>query len=265
MKEVKLLSWNVNGIRALVKKYVYKNQMFLDWMAKESPDVLCLQETKASPEQLNKDLLEIPGYYANWNSAERKGYSGVVTYSKEEPIDVTYDLGKEHLNKEGRMLITEFKNFVLCNGYYPNGKKNAERLQYKLDFYDEFLNLIEEKRAAGKSIIFCGDINTAHNEIDLTHPKANEKISGFLPIERAWMDKVVETGYIDTLRHKYPGEPNHHTWWSMRNIGAREKNVGWRLDYFFISPDLLPKMIDAYILAEVMGSDHCPIGLKLKL
>ncbi|MHA1500964.1 MAG: exodeoxyribonuclease III [Candidatus Heimdallarchaeota archaeon] len=264
MTEVKLFSWNVNGIRALVKKYVHKDLMFLDWMAKESPDVLCLQETKAHPDQLSKDLLEIPNYHANWNSAERKGYSGVVTYSKEEPKEVTYDLGKDYLNNEGRMLITEFKNFVLCNGYFPNGKKNDERLQYKLDFYAEFLKLIEKKRSAGKSIIFTGDINTAHQEIDLTHPKGNDKISGFLPIERAWMDKVVETGYIDSFRHLHPGEPKHHTWWSVRSIGAREKNVGWRLDYFFISNDLLSKMTDSYILAEVMGSDHCPIGLKLK-
>lgn len=264
MKNLTLLSWNVNGIRALVKKYVYKDLTFLDWLEKESPDVLCLQETKAHPDQLKDNLLNIPNYHANWNAAERKGYSGVVTYSKEKPIDVTYNLSKAHLNNEGRLLITEFENFVLCNGYFPNGKKNAERLQYKMDFYDDFLKLIEEKRSSGKSIIFCGDINTAHKEIDLTHPKANEKISGFLPIERAWMDKVVQTGYIDSLRHLHKDEPNHHSWWSVRNIGARERNVGWRLDYFFISADLLPKMTTAYILTDIMGSDHCPVGLKLQ-
>jgi len=265
MKELKLISWNVNGLRALLKKRVVGELDFFDWLARESPDILCLQETKASPEQLPKKLLKCPGYHCYWSSAERKGYSGVATFTKEEPEQVSFSLGKKELDGEGRHIITEFQDFVLINAYFPNGKKNQERLDFKLHYYDVFLDVIESYRKSGKPVIFCGDVNTAHKEIDLNHPKANETISGFLPIERAWIDKLIEKGYIDTFRYFYPKKKEQYTWWSMRNIGARERNVGWRLDYFFVSKELEGKLVKAYHLPEVYGSDHCPIGLQLKL
>ncbi len=260
-----LLSWNVNGIRALAKKKLVNEQDFFEWLEKVSPDFLCLQETKAHPDQVTEELLNPPGYKGYWSAAERKGYSGVVTFAKEEPINVTTELGSKKLDNEGRHVILEYSNFVLANSYFPNGKKNAERLQYKLDYYDKFLEVMENYRKNGKSVIFCGDVNTAHKPIDLTHPKANEAISGFLPIERAWLDKIIDMGYIDSLRHFYPDKPEKYTWWSMRNIGARDRNVGWRLDYFFVSSNLLEKVTKAYILTEVIGSDHCPVGLNINL
>ena len=265
MKEFTMLSWNVNGIRAMVKKDIYKSRDFLDWLKENTPDILCIQETKAQIDQIKDDLLNPLEYRGYWNSAERKGYSGVVTFSKEEPLNVEYGLGVAKLDNEGRFVATEYENFILCNVYFPNGKKNKERLQYKLDYYDAFLDYCENKRKKGKSVIFCGDVNTAHKEIDLTHPKANETISGFLPIEREWMDKIVRMGYIDTFRLKHGDVPEKYTWWSMRNIGARERNVGWRLDYFFVTEDLKDNIIEAKILPEIMGSDHCPVSLKLKL
>ncbi|MFX1253656.1 MAG: exodeoxyribonuclease III [Promethearchaeota archaeon] len=256
MKEITLLSWNVNGIRATQKKG------FMEWFQQASPDVLCVQETKAQPEQLDKMLAHPTGYFSYWHSAERKGYSGVVTFTKEEPTNVDTSIGIEKFDIEGRMIATEFPEFILFNVYFPNGKKNQERLLFKLDFYDEFFKRIEDLRAKGKSIIFCGDINTAHKPIDLARPKANETISGFLPIERKWIDKVIEHGYIDTFRH-FHKEPDQYSWWSQRTK-ARERNVGWRIDYFFISEDLLDPLKDAFILSDIMGSDHCPIGIKLK-
>ncbi|MHA1629609.1 MAG: exodeoxyribonuclease III [Candidatus Heimdallarchaeota archaeon] len=264
MKEVKLLSWNVNGLRALVKKAVKSELDFYSWVEKESPNILCLQETKATKEQMPKKLLELAGYESYWSAAERKGYSGVVTFTKDTPIQVSYSLGKKEFDNEGRHIITEFPNFVLLNVYFPNGKKNQERLRFKMEYYDAFLTIIENYRKKGKSIIFCGDVNTAHREIDLSHPKANEKISGFLPIERAWIDKLLELGYIDTFRYFHPNKTEQYTWWSMRNIGARERNVGWRLDYFFVSNDLEKYLSNAFIMPEVYGSDHCPVGLQLK-
>ncbi|NHK30508.1 MAG: exodeoxyribonuclease III [Asgard group archaeon] len=265
MKELKLISWNVNGIRAVLKKELILEHDFYSWLEYESPDILSIQETKAHPDQVPKKLLELEGYYNYWSAAERKGYSGAVTFTKEEPINITTTLGKKHLDNEGRHVITEFPNFVLLNSYFPNGKKNKERLDYKMEYYDVFLDYIEELKNKGKSVIFCGDVNTAHKPIDLTHPKTNEKISGFLPTEREWIDKVIEKDYIDTFRHFYPDKIGAYTWWSVRNIGARERNVGWRLDYFFISKNLIGNVVDSYILSDVMGSDHCPVGLKIKV
>ena len=265
MKEITMLSWNVNGIRAMVKKEIYKGKDFCTWLEKDGPDILCLQETKANEEQIKDKLLNPLDYNGYWNSAERKGYSGVVTFTKEEPKNVEYGLGVAELDTEGRFVAIEFEKFVLCNVYFPNGKQSKERLQYKLDYYDAFLNYCEAKRKKGLSVIFCGDVNTAHKPIDLTHPQANEAISGFLPIEREWMDKIVNMGYIDTFRFKHGEVPEKYTWWSMRNIGARERNVGWRLDYFFVTEDLKENIIEANILPEIMGSDHCPVSLKLKI
>lgn len=265
MNELKLISWNVNGIRALLKKDLISGQNFYEWIVNESPDILCIQETKAQQEQMPTKLLNLKGYHNYWSSAERKGYSGVVTFTKDKPLNITKTLGKSHLDNEGRHVITEFPNFVLLNSYFPNGKKNQERLNYKMEYYDVFLQYIEDLKKKGKSIIFCGDVNTAHKPIDLTHPKANETISGFLPIEREWIDDVIKKGYIDTFRYFYPDKAEAYTWWSVRNIGARERNVGWRLDYFFVSGNLIEKVIDSYMLIDVIGSDHCPIGLKIKI
>ncbi len=253
---MRLLSWNVNGIRAMVRKG------FLDWLGEESPDVLCLQETKAWPEQVPDDVRRPKDYHAYWHKAEKKGYSGVLTYTKEEPVSTNTGLGIGEFDAEGRTVITEYADFILFNIYFPNGKRNPERLEYKLRFYDHFLGVAETLREQGKGIVVCGDLNTAHKPIDLARPKENEKESGFLPVERAWMDKLVDHGYIDTFRY-FNKEPDNYTWWDYYTR-ARERNVGWRIDYFFISEELLPRLRKAFILSEVMGSDHCPLGIELE-
>lgn len=256
MKEVKLLCWNVNGIRAA------RGKGFLEWLQTVSPDVLCLQETKAHLEQLDEDLREPQGYYTYWNYPERKGYSGVAIFTKEKPVSVVYDFGVTELEMEGRVVIAEYPEFMLFNIYFPNGKKDNIRLQYKMDFYDVFLRFADSLKAKGKKLVVCGDFNTAHREIDLARPKENGKVSGFLPEERAWIDKFLAHGYIDTFRH-FNKEPDQYTWWDLKTR-ARERNVGWRLDYFFISENLLPLVSKAFIMPEVTGSDHCPAGMILK-
>ncbi len=257
MTEKKIISWNVNGIRSI------KNKGFLDWLRKESPDILCLQETKINdPQQLDADLREPAGYQAYWNAPERKGYAGVAVLTKEKPLHVRYDFGKNGLDLEGRVIIAEYPGFVLFNVYFPNGKMGPERLKYKMAFYDVFLYYADSLKAAGKKLIICGDVNTAHKEIDIARPKENSKKSGFLPEERAWMDKFVAHGYVDTFRH-YNQEPNQYSYWDIKT-GARARNVGWRIDYFFVSENLLPAITKAFIMPEVMGSDHCPVGIILK-
>lgn len=256
MKEVKLLCWNVNGIRAA------RGKGFLEWLQTVSPDVLCLQETKAHLEQLDEDLREPQGYYTYWNYPERKGYSGVAIFTKEKPVSIVYDFGVTELEMEGRVVIAEYPEFMLFNIYFPNGKKDNIRLQYKMDFYDVFLRFADSLKAKGKKLVVCGDFNTAHREIDLARPKENGKVSGFLPKERAWIDKFLAHGYIDTFRH-FNKEPDQYTWWDLKTR-ARERNVGWRLDYFFISENLLPSVSKAFIMPEVTGSDHCPVGMILK-
>ena len=257
MREIRLLCWNVNGIRSV------KNKGFLDWLSSESPDILSVQETKAQPEQLDDDLKSPAGYHTYWNYPDRKGYSGVALYTREVPVSVGYDFGDPGLELEGRVIEAEYPGFTLFNIYYPNGKKDQERLDYKMAFYDKFLKYADSRRAAGKKLVICGDVNTAHNEIDLARPKENSKVSGFLPIEREWMDKFVSHGYVDTFR-QFNREPDQYTWWDMKS-GARARNVGWRIDYFFVSEDLMPSVKDAFIMPDVMGSDHCPIGLILEI
>ena len=256
MTKVRFLSWNVNGIRAAYKKGI------LNWFSKEQPDILCIQETKAMKEQLPEDLLNVNGYTSYFSSAERKGYSGTATYTKVNPLKVVNGIGIKKFDSEGRFLITEFDEFILFNIYFPNGKAKKERLKYKMDFYDAFLKHLKELLKQDKKIVICGDVNTAHNEIDLARPKENEKISGFLPEEREWIDKLLEAGFIDTLR-KFNQKPEQYTWWDMMTR-ARDRNVGWRIDYFFISDNLKDNLKNAFILPEVMGSDHCPIGIELK-
>lgn len=253
---MRLLCWNVNGIRAIQKKG------FLEWLERESPDIVCLQETKASPEQLPKELLE-PAGYKSWFSSSivKKGYSGVAVYSKHEPRAVQHGYGIPRFDDEGRILVLEYDDFTLINNYYPNGKKNADRLQYKMDFYDAFLAYADQIKASGKNLVICGDFNTAHKEIDLARPKENSNTSGFLPGERAWIDLFISHGYLDTFR-EFNQDGQNYTWWDMVTR-ARERNVGWRIDYFFVSEGLRPKLTNATIHPDVMGSDHCPIGIEL--
>jgi exodeoxyribonuclease-3 len=254
---IRLYCWNVNGIRAVQKKG------FLTWLQRVSPDVLCLQETKAHKDQLEQSLVNVEGYESHWSSAERRGYSGVATYTKLKPLSVQYGIGKPEFDNEGRVLITDFLEFMLFNVYFPNGKKDQTRLDYKLKFYEAILRYWQDLRTKGKQLVICGDYNTAHKEIDLARPKENETISGFLPIEREWMDELVQLGYVDVFR-LFNQQPHQYTWWDLMTR-ARERNVGWRIDYFFVSKDLVPKVRNAWISPEVMGSDHCPIALELAL
>jgi exodeoxyribonuclease-3 len=258
MTNLTLLSWNVNGVRAIHRKG------FLPWLQETAPDILCLQETKAMASQLPAELAQPEGYRAYWHSAERKGYSGTTLITREEPLSIQFGLGLEEFDQEGRTIIAEYPAFTLINCYFPNGSRDHSRVPFKLAFYDAFLDKCEQLRRRGQPVIFCGDVNTAHNEIDLAHPKPNQKTTGFLPEERAWLDQVVETGYVDTFRHLHPNLSEQYTWWSMPTR-ARERNVGWRLDYFFVAQELLEYVADAFILPEVMGSDHCPVGLRLKV
>jgi len=252
---MKILLWNVNGIRAADKKGLF------NWFKKEDADIVCLQEIKALPEQVPSHLRNIPGYEIFWSSAERKGYSGVVTFTKQKPLDIKKGFGINRFDNEGRILIIEFPSFTLFNIYFPNGKKNQDRLDYKLNFYDTFLAYADNLKAEGKNIVVCGDFNTAHKEIDLARPKENEKISGFLPIERAWIDTFIDHGYIDTFRN-FNKEPDQYTWWDMKTR-ARERNVGWRIDYFFVNKEFISKVKKSFIMQNVLGSDHCPVGLEI--
>lgn len=253
---MKIYSWNVNGIRAI------KRKGFLEWISEEKPDIIGLQETKIQEEQIPDELRNIEGYYSYFSFAKRKGYSGVALYTRMEPISVRYGIGIERFDSEGRIIVAEYPGFVLLNIYFPNGKRNEERLQYKLDFYDAILDFTEKMRKEGKELIIFGDYNTAHREIDLKNPKENENISGFLPIERAWLDRLIEQDYIDTFRYFYPDKETY-SWWSYRTR-ARERNAGWRIDYHFVTGGLKDKLVNADILTDVMGSDHCPVVIELK-
>lgn len=258
MKKLRLLSWNVNGIRAVQKKG------FVDWLLTEDPDMLCLQETKAAPEQLSEELLNINGYKSFFSSSiVKKGYSGVAIYTKEEPIKVEHGFGIPKFDDEGRIIVAHYKEFVLINIYYPNGKASAERLQYKMDFYDAFLKYVNKLDKKNKKLVICGDVNTAHKEIDLARPKENSKNSGFLPIEREWLDKFFSNGYHDTFRI-FNDEPENYTWWDQLTR-ARDRNVGWRIDYFFVSDNFKKNVKDAFIMPDVMGSDHCPVGIEIEI
>ena len=253
---MKIFSWNVNGVRAIEKKG------FLDWMDNEDPDIICIQETKAKVEQLGSSLIEDHGYHTYWHSAERPGYSGVATFSKVEPLFVQNGLGIDRFDREGRVLISEHENFLLYNIYFPNGQKDEIRLNYKLDFYDELLPIINEQVESGSNVIVTGDWNTAHFPIDLARPKENIKTSGFMPIEREKMDRYVDSGWIDTFRH-FNTEPERYTWWTYR-FGARQRNVGWRIDYFFVNESFISNIEDAEIHENIMGSDHCPVSITIK-
>jgi len=257
MKRYKFISWNVNGIRAVDKKEA------LRWVDENDVDILALQEIKADAHQIPETIFERKFNHTLINSSVNKGQSGVALFSDITP-DKTCTAPHVDILHEGRINEFHFGNVAFFNVYFPNGQRSEERLEYKLAFYDRFLDYLETLKKEGKSIIVCGDVNTAHKPIDLARPKANEKTSGFLPIEREWMDKFVAHGYVDTFRHVHGDIPDKYSWWSYR-AGARKKNVGWRIDYFFVSEDLKDRIEDAYILDDIMGSDHCPIALEITL
>jgi len=255
MTTTRLLSWNVNGIRAVEKKG------FLNWLQETAPDILCLQETKAIPDQLGSALLYPAGYHAYWDFGERKGYSGVSIFSREAPSKVTRGFGAERFDVEGRVLVARYPGFLLFNVYFPNGQRGDARLSYKLEFYDAFLDHIVALKNQGEKLVICGDYNTAHTALDLARPKENSKRSGFLPEERVWLDRLIASGFVDTFR-MFHSEGGHYTFWDAKSR-ARERDVGWRVDYFFVSENLRDSVVDAGILNEVMGSDHCPVSLTL--
>ncbi len=255
---MKLVSWNVNGLRAAHKKG------FLLWLYESNADIVGLQETKAEAEQLPDEVRNPVGYHGYFSHSKgRKGYSGVGLYSRTKPDNVEYGIGIKKFDDEGRIIIGHFGDMVVLNVYFPNGGGGPERLKYKLDFYDAFLEYIEGLRKKGKQVVFFGDVNTAHEEIDLARPKANENNTGFLPEERAWIDELAYSGYHDTFRHFYPRKEGAYSYWDMKTA-ARERNVGWRIDYFFVSSELLPKLKAAGISASTFGSDHCPVWIELK-
>jgi len=254
---MRLISWNVNGIRAAIRN------RFFDWFNEDNADIVCMQEVKAREEQLDGRFDKLEDYSVTWNAAEKAGYSGTANLSKIKPLNIEHGLGIKEFDSEGRIILQEFEKFYLYNIYFPNGQRDQERLDYKMAFYDAYLEKAESLRKSGKAVITCGDYNTAHKEIDLKNPKANEKTSGFLPIERAWMDKLVSAGYVDTFR-MFHEEPEQYSWWTYR-FGARGRNVGWRIDYFFIDEEHKSMVKDAFIMQQVMGSDHCPVGIELDI
>lgn len=261
MNTYKFISWNVNGIRAVDKKEALK------WIDEANVDLLGVQETKSQVEQIPETIFE-KNYKTLFGSQSAiKGRSGTALFTD---IETTFTCTCPSVDvlDEGRINEVHFtlgdKDIAFFNVYFPNGQSKEERLTYKMEFYDRFLEHCENLKKQGKSIIVCGDVNTAHKEIDLARPKANEKTSGFLPMEREWMDKFLSAGYVDTLRHVIGDEPEHYSWWSYR-ANARANNVGWRIDYFYVSEDLKDNIKDAYILNDVMGSDHCPIALEIQL
>lgn len=257
---MKIISWNVAGLRACEKKGFY------DWYLKENPDVLCLQETKALPEQLSDRLVNPENHEALYAPAEKKGYSGVSTWVK-KGVNVTHTigLGIDKFDIEGRTIISEFDEFILINCYFPNGQRDHGRVPYKLEFSREVAKkAIKLKKKTKKEVIITGDYNTAHTEIDLANPKTNKKTTGFLPIEREWMDEFQKQGFFDTFRKFNPEENGHYTWWTYRN-NCRERNIGWRIDYFWAMNELDEKIVNSEHLFKVMGSDHCPIKLELGL
>lgn len=263
MPSTKLISWNVNGMRAVLKNG------FMKWFEEQAADVVCLQETKARQDQLPEEALHPLGYHSFWHSAEKAGYSGTAIYSKKAPLQVTMGMGIPEIDREGRVLVAEYPTFTLLNAYFPNSQRDHARLGYKLDFCKEMLSYCETLRKKGKHVVLCGDFNIAHREIDLRNPKSNENNAGFLPEERAWMETFVGTsggkkspGYVDTFRH-FNSDPGHYTWWSYRP-GVRAKNIGWRLDYFVVNPESRDRLKSCVHQPQVKGSDHCPVRLELR-
>ena len=253
---MKLITWNVNGIRACSKNG------FSKWFEANSADVICLQEIKATPEQLEDDLKNLLKYNSYWNPAEKKGYSGTAIYSKKEPLSIRVGMGLNEFDSEGRVLTAEFKDFFMVNAYFPNSQRDHARLGYKLDFCDAMLKFCNKLQKEGKNVVLCGDFNIAHTEIDLKNPKTNMDNAGFLPEERAWMTEFLTAGYVDSFRH-FNKDPENYTWWSYRP-GVREKNIGWRLDYHCVNDDFKDRIKATTHQTKIKGSDHCPVLLELR-
>lgn len=255
---MKITTWNVNGLRAALGKGV------LDWMRQYADDVLCLQEVRARPEQLEEQRSQaLSGLFphSTWNPARRPGYSGVATFSRGRSLESWLGLDDDRFDDEGRVIVSRFPSFLLYNIYFPNGGQDNGRVPYKLDFYAHLLDICDGLHARGESVVICGDFNTSHRPIDLKNPRQNEGNTGFLPEEREWIDRYLEHGFVDIYRQLYP-ERVQYTWWTFR-MNARARNVGWRLDYFLISPQLVPFVQDVVIHDEVLGSDHCPVTLQI--
>jgi len=250
-----IVSWNVNGIRAAVRNG------FMDWLRVSEPDVVCLQETRVHPNEVGEELRAPTGYEAFWHSAQRKGYSGVATFTKKEPLSVRPS-GIEAFDVEGRVMVLEFKDFMLVNAYFPNSQPERARIDYKLAFCQTIFELCNRLREGGKNVILCGDYNIAHTEIDLARPKENEENPGYLPEEREAMTRFLSAGYVDTFRH-FTKEGGHYTWWSYRG-NARAKNIGWRLDYHCVNKEFVPRVKSSVIFSTVTGSDHCPVAITIK-
>lgn len=256
--KLRLISWNVNGIRAAMKKNFVSCVLGLD------ADIIAIQETKIQPDQITDEIRSLPGYDSWWAcSRVKKGYSGVSVFSRLTPLSVKIEFGISLFDDEGRVIEMDFGDFVFFNVYFPNGQMSQDRLKYKLDFYEVFFAYASALKCSGRRIIVAGDYNTAHNEIDLRHPKANENNSGFLRIERDWLDRIIAEGYVDTFRSFHPEEVKY-SWWTYR-ANARKNNAGWRIDYFFVSENMIREGIvkDAFIDNDVDGSDHCPVGLDV--
>ena len=250
---MKLISWNVNGLRAVL------NKGFIDFFNQIDADIFCLQETKMQEGQVT---LNLEGYYQYWNSAVKKGYSGTAIFSKMKPINVSYGIGIEEHDQEGRIITLEFEKFYLVNCYTPNSKRELERLDYRVIWEDEIRKYLK-KLNESKPVIYCGDLNVAHKEIDLKNPKTNHYSAGFTDEERNKMTELLESGFTDSFRYLYPDKENAYSWWSYM-MKAREKNIGWRIDYFIVSKDIEKNIKESYIFSDIMGSDHCPVGLDIE-
>ena len=254
---MKIVSWNTNGLRATAKQ-----GFFRPLFNKGEIDILCLQETKVEIEQLPEDVRNISGFYSYFASSKiKKGYSGVAIYSKIKPNEIFYGMGIKKFDDEGRIIGAKYKNFTIINIYFPNGGQGPDRLKYKLEFYETFLKFILKLKKNGEHVIFCGDVNTAHKEIDLARPKENVENTGFLPIERKWIDKLIENNFIDIYRYFYPNKKEIYTYWDQKTR-ARDRNVGWRIDYFFVDKKIAPIIKDTDMMSDYYGSDHCPIWLE---
>ncbi len=253
---MKIISFNVNGINSTIKKGL------LDFIHEEDADIYCFQEIKSDENTIDKSFLELEGYHRYWNTAEKKGYSGVMTLSKSKALSSVHGTGVNEYDKEGRVLTTEYNDFYLVNAYVVNAQRGLTRLDYKLEWNDALLDHLENLKSQ-KSVVLCGDLNVAHKEIDIENPKSNKKNAGFTQEERDWFTKLLDKGYVDTFR-EFNTEPKNYTWWSYR-YNAREKNIGWRLDYFVVNQDFMDRVNKSEILADVQGSDHCPIRLTLSL
>lgn len=262
MTEYRILSWNVNGLRAVSGKEIAGGEKFPDFLIRDHPDICCLQETKVDAKSLPSALARVGSYFFYLNPAERKGYSGTGLYSLKELEEIRYGFGSPEFDSEGRTIIARFPEFILYTIYFPNGGASDDRLAFKLRFYDAFLEHIRQEDAKGERIVICGDVNTAHQPRDLARPKENETVSGFLPVEREWMDRFFSSGFIDTYR-MFESEGGHYSWWDYKTR-ARDRNVGWRIDYFFVNERMRSHVVASMIRPDVMGSDHCPVELTIR-